>query len=119
MTERAPHRRRVRRLLAVVVIAAGMSVVGAPAAVPTASAEVATGVPAQDDTTTTMPPVRDGDSPINDILPQPNSGTAPEHPSDRGGWQQFMVFGLLVGGMGTIVLLVWRESRSARRRAQT
>ena len=71
---------------------------------------------AQDDgTTTTTQPIRDSDTGLNDIVPQPNSGEAPDDPSDRGGWQQFMVFGLIVGGMGVIVVLVVRQSRHARR----
>lgn len=104
---------RARSALAALVLAALL--VG-PLAPPSIAL---TGVATQDQTTTTMPPVREGDSPINDILPEPNSGTAPEKPSDRGGWQQIMVFGLLVGGMGVIVLLVRRESRAARRRAES
>lgn len=71
---------------------------------------------AQDDsTTTTAPPIRDSDTGLNDIVPQPNSGQAPENPSDPGGWQQYMVFGLIIGGMALIVLLAWRQSRHARR----
>jgi hypothetical protein len=70
---------------------------------------------AQDDGTTTTQPIRDSDTGLNDIVPQPNSGEAPDDPSDRGGWQQFMVFGLIVGGMGVIVVLVVRQSRHARR----
>jgi hypothetical protein len=73
-----------------------------------------TPVAAQDDTTTTSQPIRDSDTGLNDIVPQPNSGEAPDDPSDRGGWQQFMVFGLILGGMGVIVLMVVRQSRRAR-----
>jgi hypothetical protein len=68
-----------------------------------------------DDTTTTSAPIRDNDTGLNDIIPQPNSGQAPEQPSDRGGWQQYMVFGLIIGGMAVIVLLAWRGSTKARR----
>ena len=68
-----------------------------------------------DDTTTTTQPIRDSDTGLNDIVPQPNSGEAPDDPSDRGGWQQFMVFGLIIGGMGVIVVLVVHQSRQARR----
>lgn len=110
MTPRRDHRRRGSLLVLAAVTAAVVALL-----VPMPGAGAA--VPAQDGSTTTQPPVRDGDSPINDILPEPNSGEAPEHPSDRGGWQQIMVFCLLVGGMGVIALLVVRESRAARRRS--
>jgi hypothetical protein len=69
---------------------------------------------AQDDTTTTTTPIRDSDTGLNDIVPQPNSGEAPDDPSDRGGWQQYLVFGLIIGGMAVIVVIVMRQSRQAR-----
>lgn len=71
-------------------------------------------VAAQDDTTSTSQPIRDSDTGLNDIVPQPNSGEAPDDPSDRGGWQQYMVFVLIVGGLAAIVVLVLRQSRRAR-----
>ncbi|MBK5224091.1 MAG: hypothetical protein JJE52_14700 [Acidimicrobiia bacterium] len=67
------------------------------------------------DTTTTTMFRRDGDSPIGDILPEPNSGQAPDSPNDPGGWQQYLVFALIAGGLGAIVLLVRRESKRAKR----
>ena len=70
-----------------------------------------------DDSTTTTQPIRDSDTGLNDIVPQPNSGEAPDDPSDRGGWQQYLVFVLIVAGIGGIVLLVMRQSRNARRLA--
>ena len=45
------------------------------------------------------------------IIPLPNSGHAPESPGDRGGWQQFMTLGLIVGGVGLVALLVWRGTK--------
>jgi hypothetical protein len=67
-----------------------------------------------EDTTTTTTPIRDSDTGLNDIVPQPNSGEAPDDPSDRGGWQQYLVFGLIIGGMAVIVAIVMRQSRRAR-----
>lgn len=48
------------------------------------------------------------------IIPRPGEGHAPKHPNDRGGWQQFMVLGLMVAGVGLIGGLAWRSSRRAR-----
>ena len=67
-----------------------------------------------EDTTTTTTPIRNSDTGLNDIVPQPNSGEAPDDPSDRGGWQQYLVFGLIIGGMAVIVAIVMRQSRRAR-----
>jgi len=67
-----------------------------------------------EDTTTTTTPIRDSDTGLNDIVPQPNSGEAPDDPSDSGGWQQYLVFGLIIGGMAVIVAIVMRQSRRAR-----
>ena len=50
------------------------------------------------------------------IIPRPGDGHAPEHPNDRGGWQQFMALGLIVAAVGTIGGLAWRSSRRARSR---
>lgn len=68
-----------------------------------------------DSTVDTRPVVDDANSPEGNILPRPNSGRAPDSPNDPGGWQQYMVFGLIVAGLGAIAGLVVRESRSARR----
>lgn len=72
-----------------------------------------TPVAGQDEPSTTTALVSDEDSPLGDIIPRPNSGQAPDSPNDPGGWQQYMVFGLLVAGMVGIVLLVRRSSRRA------
>ncbi|MDZ7678120.1 MAG: hypothetical protein U5K29_06180 [Acidimicrobiales bacterium] len=66
------------------------------------------------DATSTSVVERDGQSPAGDILPQPNSGEAPDSPGDPGGWQQYLVFGLIFAGLAAIVALVVRESRQAR-----
>ena len=94
--------RIIRTLVAGAVVALAALVLSAAPAV------------AQDDTTSTSQPIRDSDTGLNDIVPQPNSGEAPDDPSDRGGWQQYMVFVLIVGGLAAIVVLVLRQSRRAR-----
>ncbi|MFP3906454.1 MAG: hypothetical protein ACLFWR_05445 [Acidimicrobiales bacterium] len=65
------------------------------------------------DITSTSVIERDGQSPAGDILPQPNSGEAPDSPGDPGGWQQYLVFALIFAGLAAIVALVIRESRQA------
>ena len=67
----------------------------------------------EDEPATTTQQVVDEDSPLGDIIPRPNSGRAPDSPNDPGGWQQYMVFGLIVAGMAAIVLLVRRSSKRA------
>lgn len=49
-------------------------------------------------------------------IPQPGDGQAPEHPNDRGGWQQYLVLGLIVVALSTVGALAWRSSRQARTR---
>ncbi|KAA0235254.1 MAG: hypothetical protein EDR02_04770 [Actinobacteria bacterium] len=49
-----------------------------------------------------------------DIIPQPNSGSPPDHPGDRGGWQQLSLLALIVVAVAAIFLLVRRESRRKR-----
>jgi hypothetical protein len=97
----------VRRLLvAVSVVLGALGVVATAIAAPTPAG-------AQDAPSSTTAPVRDEDSPLGDIIPRPGSGQAPDSPNDPGGWQQYLVFGLIVGGMAAIVLLVRWESRRA------
>lgn len=93
-----------RRLLAsaAVALVAVLSLSAAPVA-------------AQSDSDPTAPtaPVSEEDSPLGDIVPRPNSGQAPDSPNDPGGWQQYLVFALIVGGMAAIALLVRRSSKKA------
>ena len=65
-------------------------------------------------TVDTRPVVEDPNSPVGNILPRPNTGRAPDSPNDPGGWQQYLVFGLILGGLALIGSLVVRESRRAR-----
>ncbi len=51
------------------------------------------------------------------IIPRPGEGQAPEHPNDRGGWEQFLVLGLIVCSVAAIGALAWRSSRRALAKA--
>jgi hypothetical protein len=75
-----------------------------------------------DDTSNTEGP----DSTINDFLdlersltecissnPPPGCGRVPTSPGDRGGWQQLLLFGVMMGGISVIF---WRVARAVRRR---
>ncbi len=55
--------------------------------------------------------------PAQDIIPEPNSGRAPDDAGDRGGVLQGVVFLLIVVGVGGVVTLVVRESRRSRSRS--
>jgi hypothetical protein len=70
--------------------------------------------PGQGTTTTSLPQV-----PTQDIVPQPNSGTAPHEAGDRGGALQLTVLGLMVIAVGGAVVMVVRQSRRARRAADS
>lgn len=52
--------------------------------------------------------------PGGDIIPEPNSGTAPEDAGDRGGALQTVLFVGMVGGVAVMAWLVVRQSRRAR-----
>jgi hypothetical protein len=45
--------------------------------------------------------------------PPPGCGRTPTSPGDRGGWQQLVLFGVMMGGMSVIF---WRVTRAVRRR---
>lgn len=103
----APHH---RRLVAVAAVVAAMLAVASLVLMGSADP-----VLAQDDPTTTSLAPSGPDSPAGNILPRPNSGTAPDSPNDPGGWQQYMVFALIGLGLLAIVALATRESRRIRR----
>lgn len=48
------------------------------------------------------------------IIPRPGEGQAPDEPGDRGGWEQWAVFGALVAGLALIIVLVVRSARHNR-----
>ena len=51
------------------------------------------------------------------IIAQPNSGTPPEQPGDRGGWEQLALLAILVvavGGIGVVGLRGGRKARAGR-----
>lgn len=68
---------------------------------------------AQDGTTTTLPV---DNRELGHIIPRPDSGKAPESPSDPGGWLQVSLFFLICAVVVAMVAFVWWRSRVARRR---
>ncbi len=53
------------------------------------------------------------------IIPRPGEGQAPDEPGDRGGWEQIALFGVLVGALALIVVLVVRAARRHQTRPRT
>jgi len=47
-------------------------------------------------------------------IPQPNTGTGPKTSGDRGGWEQLAVFGLMLGAMLGIGVVVFRGGKKSR-----
>ena len=47
-------------------------------------------------------------------IDQPNSGTAPKHPGDRGGWEQLTLLGLIVGAVAIGGFALWRGGGKAK-----
>ncbi|MGH9113886.1 MAG: hypothetical protein ACRDZN_16545 [Acidimicrobiales bacterium] len=68
-------------------------------------------------TTTITSTTDDTPVPAQDIIPEPNSGRAPDDAGDRGGVLQGVVFLFIVVGIGGAVTLVVRESRRSRSRS--
>lgn len=54
--------------------------------------------------------------PTQEIVPKPNSGTAPEEAGDRGGALQLGLLALVVSAVGLAVANLVRQSRRARAR---
>lgn len=78
-----------------------------------------------DETTATTATTADGTGssvtapPAQDIIPEPNSGHAPEDAGDRGGALQLVVLLLILVGVGVIVTQIVRQARRARERQGT
>lgn len=64
----------------------------------------------------TTPTTEPGQVPTQEIVPRPNSGTAPHEAGDRGGALQLLLPVLLLGAIGGGV---WHVSRQARRHRAT
>ena len=94
---------RVIAALLAVVLVAGLAVAAADHDAP---------VEAQTGPSTTLEEISDEN--LGRMIPRPNSGAEPESPSDRGGWLQLSVLGVMVLGVGIIGGLVLRESRKAK-----
>ena len=86
------------RLLAVVLLAVALS------AAPAAAQDPGTGT-----TTTTVAGL-----PAPDIIPAPNTDSAPTEAGDRGGSLQLAVLGLVVVAIAGAVIVLVRQSRRAR-----
>ena len=54
-----------------------------------------------------------GQVPTQDIIPEPNSGEAPDEAGDRGGALQLLVLGLVVVAIGGTALHLARQARRA------
>ncbi len=106
------HRCQPRRSIVVALLVAFALVAMGPTPVGAADTEAI--VATETDTTPTTQVETDGPSPAGNILPRPGSGQAPESAGDPGGWLQYTVFGLIIGGVALIALLVARESKKAR-----
>lgn len=81
--------------------------------------------PDGDTSATTVPPTSDVPNDFMDLErdltqcissnPLPGCGRQPTSPGDRGGWQQFLLFGIMMSGIG---IIFWRIVRSIRVRDQ-
>ncbi len=84
------------------------------------------------DTTVPESPTPDSSPPdtVNDFMdlerdvtecissnPLPGCGREPTSPGDRGGWQQLLLFGIMLGGMAVIFVRVFFSVRSRDRRS--
>jgi hypothetical protein len=67
--------------------------------------------------TTSTVPGQDGGPPIPRIIPLPNSGQAPQDPGDRGGWLQVSLFWFVLGALGVLALLIYRDGHRKKRKA--
>jgi hypothetical protein len=96
-------------LLLLALIAVAVAALLAPPG-PTASARA-------EPTTTTLP-VDQGNQ---GVIPLPNSGSRPESPGDRGGWEQLLLAGIMTAGCALIfgrVLWAAHQRSQANARAE-
>ena len=115
---------------ALALIAASLLTAVAPVSTPvgfaaTVDTGVGTGADSSEETTLDTA-VIPSDATDNDFLdlersltecissnPPPGCGRVPTSPGDRGGWQQLVLFGVMMGG---IAVIFWRVSRAVRTR---
>jgi uncharacterized protein HemX len=90
-----------RRGLGLVVVLASAMALAVPA-------------PAQEPTSTSPSPSTTVGLPTQDIVPQPNSGAAPQEAGDRGGALQLGVLALVVVAISGATFALVRQSRRAR-----
>jgi hypothetical protein len=104
-------------LLVVSVGAASPSAAVAAAQATTAATTQGTSLGTQPPAPTSTAPSDGSPAPIPRIIPLPNSGEAPQDPGDRGGWLQISLFWFVLGALGIVGLLIYREGRSNKRKA--
>jgi hypothetical protein len=83
--------RRRAALIAIAIITFAIGALLAPAPTSSASAQTAP-------TSTTLP----FDQGNQGVIPLPNSGTRPQSPGDRGGWEQLLLAGIMTAGCALI-----------------
>ena len=105
------RRGRLALIALLVTFAVSVAVPAAAAARPDAPSAIQQVEDPDGDPSTNDTPV-----PEQDIIPEPNSGRAPEDAGDRGGVLQGVVLLLVVAGVGLIAARVVRESRHSRAR---
>lgn len=90
--------------------------VAAPAGASTTSSIPTSATQVPTETRATTPATQPDGAPVTapHIIPQPNSGVAPQHAGDRGSGTQYLVLSGIVAALVACLLLVRRESRRKR-----
>src|SRR5262245_64527175 len=101
-----PHRRAALLVIAIITLASGVLLhEPGPRAV------------AQDVPTSTSVPVGQGNQ---GVIPLPNSGTRPQSPGDRGGWEQLLLAGIMTAGCAVIFgRVLWAAHQRSQANART
>ena len=100
-------------LFTVFIATVSLAILAAPASASGITSLATGGVATQvDGPNTTL--VEGGQGGDIGILPRPNSGSAPKSSNERGGWEQYAVMTAIVVALGTIVVLIRRESKRSK-----
>jgi len=110
----------IRRALAVasltVVMATGGGAVSASTPPDPTVPEAPTSIPVTPDTVNDFLDLERDLTTCISSNPLPGCGREPTSPGDRGGWQQLLLFGIMLGGMAIIFVRVYFSVRSRDRR---